>query len=117
MNEELQKILKENSLEYYKNALEAEKRKEYNSAVTLFFKAISSLSDLFVLLKEGKMPSNHAERFRILQFRYPEIYRLIDKDFPFYQDSYKSKLNKENSGKIFINSSSGKSQIKETQRC
>jgi len=26
MNEELQKILKENSLEYYKNALEAEKR-------------------------------------------------------------------------------------------
>ena len=63
------------------------------------------------------MPSNHAERFRILQFRYPEIYKLIDKDFPFYQDSYKSKLNKENSGKIFINSSSGKSQIKETQRC
>ena len=97
MNEELQKILKENSLEYYKNALEAEKRKEYNSAVTLFFKAISSLSDLFVLLKEGKMPSNHIERFRILQFRYPEIYRLIDKDFPFYQDSYKSKLNKETS--------------------
>ncbi len=95
MNEELKQTLKENSLEYYKNALETEKRKEYNSAVTLFFKAISSLADLFILINEKVMPSNHAERFRILQLKYPKIYKLIDKDFPFYQDSYKSKLNKE----------------------
>ncbi len=95
MNDNLKQILKENSLEYYKNALEAEKRKEYNSAVTLFFKTLSSLADLFILINEKIMPSNHNERFRILQHKYPEIYKLIDKDFPFYQDSYKSKLNKE----------------------
>lgn len=95
MNNDLRQILKENSLEYYKNALDAEKRKEYNSAVTLFFKAISSLADLFILMNEKVMPSNHNERFRILQFKHPKIYKLIDKDFPFYQDSYKSKLNKE----------------------
>ena len=95
MNNDLKQVLKENSLEYYKNALDAEKRKEYNSAVTLFFKAISSLADLFILINEKVMPSNHNERFRILQSKYPKIYKLIDKDFPFYQDSYKSKLNKE----------------------
>lgn len=95
MADDIRQILKENSLEYYKNALESEKRKEYNSAVTLFFKAISSLADLFILINEKIMPSNHNERFRILQHKYPKIYKLVDKDFPFYQDSYKSKLNKE----------------------
>lgn len=95
MTNGLKQILKENSLEYYRNALETEKRKEYNSAVTLFFKAISSLADLFILINDKIMPSNHNERFRILQSKYPGIYKVIDKDFPFYQDSYKSKLNKE----------------------
>ena len=100
MNDDLKNILIENAKEYYKNALEAEKKQEYNSSVTLFFKAISSLADLFVLIKEGKMPSNHAERFRILEARYKEIYKLIDKDFPFYQDSYKARLNKETSNML-----------------
>ena len=95
MTEELKKILKENAKEYYKNALEAEKNKEYNSAVTLFFTAISSLAYLFLLIKEGKMPSNHTERFRILEAKYAEVYKIFDKDFPFYQDSYRSRLNKE----------------------
>lgn len=95
MNTNLKEILTENAKEYYKNALEVEKRQEYNSSVTLFFKAISALADLFILIKEGKMPSNHTERFRILELRYKEIYKIIDKDFPFYQDSYRAKLNKE----------------------
>ena len=95
MNDELRTILEQNAREYYKNGLGAEREKEYNSAVTLFFKAIASLSDLFILVKEGKMPTNHTERFRILELKYPEVYRINDKDFPFYQDSYRSRLNKE----------------------
>ena len=95
MKDELRTILEQNALEYYKNGLEAEKKREYNSAVTLFFKTIASLSDLFILVKEGKMPTNHTERFRILELKYPEIYRINDKDFPFYQDSYRLRLNKE----------------------
>jgi len=95
MKDELKEILEQNAREYYKNALDAEKKQEYNSAVTLFFKAIASLSDLFVLVKEGKMPSNHNERFRILESKYKEVYNILDKDFPFYQDSYRTRLNKE----------------------
>ena len=95
MNEELKEILKENAMEYFKNGVEAEKKKEYNSAVTLFFNTISSLADLFILIKEGKMPGNHTERFRIMQTKYPDIYKILDKNFPFYQDSYRLRLNKE----------------------
>lgn len=95
MKEELKEILIKNAKEYYNNAIEAEKKRQYNSAVTLFFKALSSLCDLYILTKEGKMPSSHTERFKILKSKYPQIYRIIDKDFPFYQDSYKARLNKE----------------------
>ena len=88
-------ILIQNAKEYYKNAIESEKRKQYNSTVTLFFKAISALCDIYILRNEGKMPSNHSERFRILQLKYPKIYKIIDKDFPYYQNSYRARLNKE----------------------
>ncbi len=96
-NQEMKEILRENVNEYYRNGSNAHKRGEYNSSVTLFFKAISGLCDLFLLDKEGKIPSSHLERFRILESSYPKIYRIIDKDFPFYQSSYYSKLNKETS--------------------
>ena len=95
MVDELKNVLEQNAREYYKNALNAEKKQEYNSAVTLFFKTIASLSDLFIFIKEGKMPSNHTERFKILELKYKEIYNIIDKNFPFYQDSYRTRLNKE----------------------
>jgi hypothetical protein len=91
-----------NAREYFKNALLAQDKREYNSSVTLFFKTISALADLFILKKENQIPSSHSERFRILQSKYPEIYFFIDKDFPFYQNSYRSRLNKEVS-KIFEN--------------
>ena len=97
MREELKKILKENSLEYYENALEAENKGDYNTSVTLFFKTIGSLADLYILIYEEKIPSNHAERFRLLENKHREIYSMLDRDFSFYQDSYKAKLNKETS--------------------
>ena len=91
-----------NAKEYFKNAIFAQKRKEYNTSVTLFFKTLSALADLYLLEKENRIPSSHSERFRILQSKYPEIYFFLDKDFPFYQNSYRSKLNLEVS-KIFEN--------------
>lgn len=100
MKEELKEILIENAKEYYNNGLETEKKKQYNSAVTLFFKSLSALGDLYILINEGKMPSSHRERFRILETKYPSIYRVIDKDFSFYQDSYRARLDKEVSNMV-----------------
>ena len=95
MDNEVRDILIENAREYYKNGADSEKREEYNSSVTLFFKAISSLCDIYILEKDGRIPSSHTDRFRILETKYPDIYRIIDKDFPFYQDSYRTRLTKE----------------------
>ena len=94
---ESEDILIENAKEYWRNALLAEQKKEFNTSVTLFFKALSALSDLYILRKEGQTPSSHTNRFRILEAKYLDIYNILDKDFPFYQDSYKSKLDKETS--------------------
>ena len=85
----------ENFNEYFNLGKEAFEKGKYNSATTLFFKAIAALCDLFILKKEGQIPSSHTNRFRILENKYPEIYRIIDRDFPFYQESYTKKMNKE----------------------
>jgi hypothetical protein len=50
---------------------------------------------LHILKKTGKTPSSHTDRFRILQQKFPEEYDLVDKDFPFYQDSYVQSMTKE----------------------
>ena len=98
----IKKDLTSNAKEYFQNAMLSQKKKQYNSSVTLFFKTISTLIDLFLLKNEGKIPANHSERFRILQKKYPEIYGILDKNFPFYQDSYRLKLKLEVS-KMFEN--------------
>ena len=93
--EEKEIILSENFNEYFELARQAFKTKKYNSAVTLFLKAISAGADLFILKKEGFVPSSHTHRFRIAQEKYSELYDILDKDFPFYQDSYTKRMGKE----------------------
>lgn len=95
MDNEIKKQLIENIKEFYESALNEEEKKHYNVAVTLYFKALAVLADLFIYEKEDKLPTNHSERFRILETKYPEIYDIPDKSFPFYQNSYRLKLNKE----------------------
>lgn len=50
---------------------------------------------MYLLQRTGNTPSSHIERFRITQNKFQEIYDLIDKDFPFYQDSYVHFMTKE----------------------
>ncbi len=93
--DEKEQILRENFKEYYELGLDALKRSKFNSATTLFFKAIAALCDLYIFKKEGYVPSSHSNRFRILEEKYPEVYKIIDRDFPFYQESYTKKMNME----------------------
>ena len=90
-----EKVLRDNFDEYYQLGLRAFSESKYNSATTLFFKAIVALCDLFLLKKEGRIPSSHSDRFRTIEESYPEIYKILDRDFPFYQDSYTKKMDKE----------------------
>lgn len=93
--DEKEKILIENIKEYSELAEESLLKNKFNSSLTLFFKAICAGVDLYILNKDGFVPSSHTHRFRIIQEKYQEIYEILDKDFPFYQDSYTQKINKE----------------------
>ena len=93
--DEKEEILLENFNEYYAQGLNAFKQGKYNAATTLFFKAIAALCDLFILRKEGYVPSSHTARFRILEEKHQEVYHIADRDFPFYQDSYTKRMDKE----------------------
>jgi len=95
MNEEKKEILEKNAIEYFAEGIEALNRKSFNSASVLFFKTLVSLIDLYLLQKTGKAPSSHTERFIICKNKFSEVYDLLDKDFPFYQDSYVQTLSKE----------------------
>ena len=84
MNEK-QTILKNNIQEYLQFGEMAFKQKKFNSAATLFFKAICAAVDLYILEHSGFVPSSHNDRFRVAQERYPALYEILDRDFPFYQ--------------------------------
>jgi hypothetical protein len=81
-------ILEKTAREYFSSAEDEFKKNRNNSALVLFFKALVALIDLYILQNIGKTPSSHTERFRIVQEDFPEVYDLLDKDFPFYQNSY-----------------------------
>lgn len=90
-------LLGKNIKEFYAEGKRAFERSAYNSATSLFFKALAVLADWCILSKEGFIPKNHTERFNILKQKYPEVYKILDKDFPSYQQSYTINIDKETS--------------------
>ena len=95
MNKEKEVILENNAREYFNSGKEDLTKKRYNSAVVLFFKCLIALADLYILKETGEVPSSHTNRFRTLQEKFPDAYNLVDKDFPFYQNSYVKLMTKE----------------------
>lgn len=90
-----EEILKKSAKEYYQSGTEELAKGRNNSAVVLFFKTLVALIDLYVLQQTGNTPSSHNDRFRKIQDSFPEVYNLLDKDFPFYQNSYIQIMTKE----------------------
>ena len=88
-------ILEKTAREYFNSAEDALKKERYNSAVVLFFKSLVAFIDLYILNVLGKTISSHTERFRIVREKFPDIYNILDKDFPFYQTSYIQIMSKE----------------------
>jgi uncharacterized protein (UPF0332 family) len=74
--------------------------KDYTSSTILYFKAIFGILDYILLLKEGKTPKDHTERFRMLEKTYPDIYEFIDKYFKIYRDTYSTSVDKETCDKL-----------------
>jgi hypothetical protein len=88
-------LLRKNILEFYSEAKQSEINKSYNSAATLYFKAIVVAIDYIIFLEKSIIPKNHTQRFEILKKEYPKYYDLLDKDFPLYQKTYSLRAKKE----------------------
>ena len=88
-------ILEKTAREYFSAAEDEFQKQRFNSAVVLYFKSLVALIDLYILQQTNKTPSSHNERFRVTEERFPEVYNLLDKDFPFYQQSYMQIMTKE----------------------
>lgn len=88
-------ILENTAKEYFQSGKEELGKGRNNSAVVLFFKSLVALADLFIFRNLGKTPSSHTERFSLAKNNFSELYLLLDKDFPFYQDSYNLLMSKE----------------------
>ncbi|CUX77738.1 hypothetical protein [Thermococcus chitonophagus] len=67
--------LRSNIKEYLEDADYLFNKGHYNSVLNLYFKALVAICDYIILRDTGRLPRNHAERFRILEEKYPEIYR------------------------------------------
>jgi len=74
--------------------------KDYTSATILYFKAVFSILDYILLRSEGKTPKDHTERFRMLEDKYPELYRFLDKYFMIYRSTYSISIDKETCDKL-----------------
>ena len=90
-----EEILEKTAKEYFYSGTDEFSKNRFNSAVVLFFKSLVAFIDLFISQKTGKTPSFHTERFRITESKFSDVYNLLDKDFPFYQDSYVQVMSKE----------------------
>jgi hypothetical protein len=92
---EKEEILIKSGKEYFFSANDEFNKSRYNSAVVLYFKALVSFTDLYILQNTGNTPSSHNDRFKITKEKFIEVYNLLDKDFPFYQSSYIQIMTKE----------------------
>ncbi len=71
------------------------------SAVILASKALFALCDYIIFSKYGKLPKNHAERFRILELKETKIYLKVNEVWSKYTDTY-SKPSDEEAYNILI---------------
>lgn len=88
-----EEILKKTTKEYYDVAISLDNKP--NSSIILLFKSLIALVDLYLLQKTNETPSSHSKRFRIVEEQFPDVYDILDRDFPFYQDSYNLIMSKE----------------------
>lgn len=88
-------ILERTGREYFLSGEDELSKGRCNSAVVLFFKSMASFADFYLFNETGTAPSSHSDRFRMTQKKFSEVYDLLDKNFPHYQESYNKIMLKE----------------------
>jgi len=96
----MRKNILENITRFKKSAELVYSSEDYTSSTILLFKTMFSILDYIILIKKGAAPKDHTERFRILQREFPELYKILDKDFSVYRKTYFLSIDKETCEKI-----------------
>ena len=78
-------------MEFYSEAKQSEINKSYNSAATLYFKAIVVAIDYIIFLEKSIIPKNHTQRFEILKKEYPKASKSVLQKAQYEQKKFKCK--------------------------
>ncbi len=81
--------------------------KDFTSAAILYFKALFASLDYLILAKVGQTPKDHEERFRILETKFPSLYKILNDVFRIYRASYRTTISQTDCEKV-------RSHVKET---
>ncbi len=87
-----EEIIKKNLKEYLEIAEYSFSKKKFNSAVTLYYKALVEICDLELLRKLNRVGVNHSERFELLKDASANLYEVSSKLFRFYRNSYNKEI-------------------------
>jgi len=80
--------LKTNIKNFQSSADQIFENEDYTSAFILYFKALAAIADYVIITKGKGLPKDHATRFRILETKFPDLYKVLDRFFLFYRQSY-----------------------------
>lgn len=69
--------------------------RDYTSATILYFKVLFVILDFILLRSKMHSPKDHTERFRMLQRDFPDLYKILDKYFQIYRNTYSTTIDKE----------------------
>ena len=92
--------LRENIRKFLGSAELIYKIGDFTSATILYFKAMFAALDFIIFIKDGKIPKDNKERFRILELNYNEYYLILDKIYPIYRASYNLAIEKNYCDKV-----------------
>ncbi|MEK6913074.1 MAG: hypothetical protein AABW47_00175 [Nanoarchaeota archaeon] len=93
MEKDESQILLNNIKNFIKSAEIIYNLNDFTSSAILYFKALFSVLDLIILKEDGKIPKDHSERFRMLENKHIELYRILDNLYPLYRETYSFIIN------------------------
>ncbi len=92
--------LRKNIINFKKSAELVYETSDYTSASILYFKALFVTIDYILLTSGYGIPKDHTERFRTLERVFPELYKILDRVFSLYRNTYTTTLSKFNCDEV-----------------
>ncbi len=90
----------ENLMEFWQSGEGLFKERKFNSAASLYFKAIVAACDLSIFKKQTLFVKNHDQRFKILRLNFPQAYEIVSDLFSTYTRGYRARLGEDDAVKM-----------------